>query len=239
MRADEVLQMAHECGFELAGVAPCDPGTDFVRYEDWLERQARKGMSKKLLEQVIRIFNDKNLDPSDPERCTSVLKIQLEKKGYEVVSIEVEEEQRGYDFEILEPSNGQRKIRLGYDFLESIEFRKLVSLYGQLEVLHASPCLVRDAQGEETISDPRALFKYLMDEARKGAAIQRYKGLGEMDPEQLWETTMNPDKRNLLQVRIEDQYLADELFKTLMGDPVEPRRDFIQTNALQFRELDI
>ncbi len=132
-----------------------------------------------------------------------------------------------------------RKRRIGYDFLASVEFRKLLSLYRQLALLHAVPYVVQDNQGQEKFDDPRAFFKYLMDEARKGTTIQRYKGLGEMNPEQLWETTMNPEKRTLLQVRVDDQVLADDLFTTLMGDPVEPRRDFIQANALDFRELDI
>ena len=78
-----------------------------------------------------------------------------------------------------------------------------------------------------------------MEDAKKGITIQRYKGLGEMNPEQLWQTTMNPDKRTLLKVNIADQSLADKLFDTLMGDRVEPRREFILENALDFRELDI
>jgi len=168
-----------------------------------------------------------------------VLRRELEQAGYEVVSIEVEEEHRGYDLDVMEPSNGQKSRRIGYDFLASIEFRKLLSLYRQLALLHRTPYVVRDSQGEEKFSSPRAFFKHLMDEARKGTTIQRYKGLGEMNPEQLWETTMNPEKRTLLQVKVEDRLLADELFTTLMGDPVEPRREFIQTNALDFRELDI
>jgi DNA gyrase subunit B len=211
----------------------------FSRYEEWLERQAQKGMSKKLLEQIIRIFDENGLDEADPEQWASILKAKLEKSGYQVVSIEVEEEHRGYDLDVVEPANGHKKKRIGYDFLASAEFRKLLSLYRQLSLLHAIPYVVEDNQGKEQFDNPRAFFQFLMDEARKGATIQRYKGLGEMNPEQLWETTMNPEKRTLLQVRVEDQVLADELFTTLMGDPVEPRRDFIQANALDFRELDI
>ncbi len=197
----------------------------FARYDEWLERQSKKGIHKGLLEKVIETFSEQRLS--------------LEQAGYDVSSIEIEEEQRGYDLEIWQPTNGQERFRLSYEFLQSVEFKKLLELYEQLEMLHEVPYVVKDSQGEEKFDDPRRLFQFLMDEARKGTSIQRYKGLGEMNPEQLWETTMNPDKRTLLQVRVEDLYMADELFTTLMGDKVEPRRDFIQYNALDFRELDI
>ena len=211
----------------------------FSRYDEWLDRQSKRGMSKKLLEKIIRIFDENGLEDSDQEHSTSVLKAKLEESGYEVVSIEVEEEQRGYDLDVMELANGHKKQRIGYDFLVSVEFRKLLSLYRTLSLLHAVPYVVQDSQGRTNFDDPRVFFQHLMDEARKGTTIQRYKGLGEMNPEQLWHTTMDPEKRTLLQVRVDDQVLADELFTTLMGDPVEPRREFIQVNALDFRELDI
>ena len=210
----------------------------FSRYDEWLDRESQRGMSKGLIEQVIRIFAEGNSSPSD-EDCMSILKDALDKAGYEVLSIETSQEGGGYDLEVSVASNGQQRSRLTHAFIQSIEFRKLMELYGQLGPLHNGPFVVKDSAKEETSENMRLLFQYLMDEARKGTAIQRYKGLGEMNPDQLWETTMNPERRTLLQVRVEDQYEADELFTTLMGDRVEPRREFIQVNALDFRELDI
>lgn len=106
------------------------------------------------------------------------------------------------------------------------------------DLLQSGAVVSRGKEQTEVDSFPEAI-DWLMSQAKKGQNIQRYKGLGEMNPDQLWETTVNPETRRLLQVRIEDAVAADEIFTTLMGDQVEPRREFIERNALAVANLDV
>jgi DNA gyrase subunit B len=125
------------------------------------------------------------------------------------------------------------------EFFESAEYRRISDLGRTLAGLMGPGASV--ARGDERIEvgSFKEAMKWLFDQARKGQSIQRYKGLGEMNPEQLWDTTINPETRRLMQVRIDDAVAADEIFTTLMGDQVEPRREFIEKNALSVANLDV
>jgi DNA gyrase subunit B len=122
--------------------------------------------------------------------------------------------------------------------LRSAEARRLASLTPGLQEIYAEPATLERKDRSQAIFAPSDLLDAVMREGEKGLSLQRYKGLGEMNPEQLWETTLDPEARTLLQVRVEHADEADEVFTKLMGDEVEPRRDFIQTNALSVANLD-
>jgi DNA gyrase subunit B len=125
------------------------------------------------------------------------------------------------------------------DLLELPEFQRLRRLTDDLKTLGEPPFKIVSGDAELDASNVGEVHSIIMANARKGLDVQRYKGLGEMNPEQLWATTMDPDKRTLLQVKLDDYAAVEEMFSTLMGDEVEQRRKFIEDNALNVRNLDV
>ncbi len=148
------------------------------------------------------------------------------------------DEEKGYEF-----CRTLRSVTEAYHVdkiaLNSMEARKLGEMKENLQGFYMKPALLKTKDGEVTIKGPVSLIEAIDAAGKKGIAIQRYKGLGEMNPEQLWETTLDPEARHLLQVRVDHLDEADQVFSTLMGDVVEPRKDFIQDNALKVMNLDI
>jgi DNA gyrase subunit B len=123
--------------------------------------------------------------------------------------------------------------------MRSSEARRLDEMVPRLQQIYGRPATLRAKDKETRITGPLGLVEAVMEAGRRGLSMQRYKGLGEMNPGQLWETTLDPAARSLLQVRINHRDDAEEIFSTLMGDVVEPRRDFIQAHALEVENLDI
>ena len=128
---------------------------------------------------------------------------------------------------------------LPYDFFHSSDYHKIADMGEHLDGLLADDAEVRRGEKSLAVDSFGQALQWLMEEAKRGQHIQRYKGLGEMNPEQLWETTMDPASRRLLRVNIEDVVGSDQIFTTLMGDQVEPRREFIERNALTVENLDV
>jgi DNA gyrase subunit B len=125
------------------------------------------------------------------------------------------------------------------EFFESAEYQRIADLARTLAGLIGEGAFVVRAGERQDVGSFKEAMKWLFEQAKKGQSIQRYKGLGEMNPEQLWDTTINPETRRLLQVKIDDAVTADDIFTTLMGDQVEPRREFIEKNALSVTNLDV
>lgn len=171
------------------------------------------------------------------------LQEQLNKQAnayYEIILVE-DQERHWWLPKVTVISHGvSHNYMINKDLFVSSDYRKLTEFGDRLnKLINPKNAYIKREEKQQAVQNFAEVFNWLISEAKKGQSIQRYKGLGEMNPEQLWETTMDPEKRRLLQVKVEDAVAADQIFTTLMGDEVEPRRQFIETNALEVINLDI
>jgi DNA gyrase subunit B len=217
---------------------------DFKRYGEKTAR--RLGGDLNLLEALLKAFGGKRgLLRKEGATLRGIFQDGDLMSGVEAVLAKdgfktdlTTDEEHGL-WEIQTVTNTGIHVIIDWDFASHVEFQKAVELFIKLEDDLAAPFVVGENGTSEQIPTREALLERVLAAAKKDLSIQRYKGLGEMNPEQLWETTMNPDKRTLLRVGVDDAVETDLMFTVLMGDAVEPRRKFIEDNALDVRNLDV
>ncbi len=236
--ADDTVVRSRDSGREWSGnelINLLKQLAEFRRYRDAIER---RGWPRDAVVAMLELrMTDRELfaDRETLER----LREELARLGHEVRGIDEDREHGSWVLRAVDLERGHREYTLSEELSMSGEFRQMAALYPQLRDLGRTGIEVEVQGRQPIVVDRSELLDRLLEIGRRGVAIQRYKGLGEMNPGQLWETTMNPDNRRLVQVSVTDEVQADELFTVLMGEPVEPRRRFIEENALEARNIDI
>ncbi|MEJ2421838.1 MAG: DNA topoisomerase (ATP-hydrolyzing) subunit B [Acidobacteriota bacterium] len=205
-------------------------------YERLLGRMRKKGFTEPLLVFLFAAELKKDLF-GDLGKVEDLAR-RLQDRGYEVGRIEQDPEHSLYEFRVTVPELDQEAL-ISHSLHHASEFITAQQIHEKIQDFDRPPFLLKNGDTERDVSDRKALLEELLGAVKSKYSVQRYKGLGEMNPEQLWETTMDPAKRRLLQVSVEDLVETDTLFSVLMGDQVEPRRRFIQDNALNVTNLDI
>jgi DNA gyrase subunit B len=218
-----------------------------LRWEKLMALAVRKRKSRPILEALLL---EENFSEEILKDAKALKRFQVQLVSYinlvapeqAPLSSTLEEDPEHNCFKLIcaTRSNGSGlQTVIDHDFLTSVEYKELKRVFSELTAIGYPPYWVENGEHKARIRSLHELLDYIIEGGKKGQYIQRYKGLGEMNPGQLWETTMNPETRVLLQVRIEDVVEADRIFSTLMGDEVEPRREFIQEYALTVKNLDI
>ena len=209
-----------------------------IKFYENLNRLTRKGFSARFIEFMASQGATDLSQFKDKEFMNSLFE-RLKENGFSVSDVKLDEEDGYYDFFVKETQNGGWNYVVNWEFLSSTEFRKIIRIYDEIGDINKGGYIVAGDEDMSKIDDPQQLLSRLFEKVKKGLTIQRYKGLGEMNPDQLWTTTMDPEKRTLLKVQVKDWVESDDLFTILMGEKVEPRRKFIQDNALEVMDLDI
>jgi DNA gyrase subunit B len=236
-RAVEKRSVRLEGGQEIEGPRLIRLLDRMVGYSKLLAMVEKKGTPRMLVELLLKGQVKDAEAFTDMARLRDLIK-PLRETGADVV-LEKDEEHGVFEIVLQHGTDGQtRAVRVGDEFVGAPEYKALYAAYDEFRELDQGPMVVVDG-GETPVEGREALLSLFLAEGQRGVAIQRYKGLGEMNADQLWESTMDPATRRLLQVRLEDDEVAENIFTTLMGDAVEPRRLFIEENALNVRNLDI
>jgi DNA gyrase subunit B len=204
----------------------------FERLTEWFERRRR---DPELLQFILSAGMNKEILKNRSQLEEILKKMRKKYNEMNIGEIQLDEEHQTYGVEIRRRSY---KLNLDTNFITSPEFRELENFYTIIKDLGV-PYKVQTKDGTKELKTSKELLEFILAVAKKGLNIQRYKGLGEMNPQQLWETTMDTEKRTLLQVAVQDSIEADSIFTILMGDQVEPRKEFITTHALEARNIDI
>ena len=196
--------------------------------------------NNRLKEFLIEV-NEQEKDYSTVKTTHQFEKVDLNKEIKDVVlSIGFDSDSKTYNVIFFGSNNGRDfEINLNPEFMESVIIQNIIEIYKPIKDKDHPPFILHNNGESISVESKHGLLAAVLEMAKKGMYIQRYKGLGEMNPEQLWETTMDPEARVLLQVCADDDVAAGDLFTTLMGEDVEPRREFIQEKALQVRNLDV
>jgi len=237
-RISETEAVALEDGRQLSGVRLMSMLNRLVRFFEEIERLSRRGVSPRFIQFLILQGITERANFKDRDFMQQLF-ARMEENGFSVSNVRLGEEDGFYLFSVTETKNGGQRFDVDWELLSSPELRQLMKLGDDFRQLKKGSYRTGPDGEKERIDDPEQLLRDFMERAKKGLGIQRYKGLGEMNPDQLWTTTMDPDKRRLMRVTVEDALEADNIFTILMGDKVEPRREFIQNNALEVKELDI
>ena len=239
-RAMEEMELELKGGkSRMSGKKLLDLLNKFSRYDYFLRRLERRGYPREAVKTLLQQGFASAEDFGKQTRLKTLRKA-LEEGGMKGGEITADEEHNLFEFP-LEGSINERTMsrRISRDLVETVEYRGILELYPSIAGLETPPFVIYHKGGQQRVASKGELLSYITAIGKEGVSIQRYKGLGEMNPEQLWDTTMNPDSRSLLQVRVEDAVVADEVFTILMGDQVEERRQFIEQHALHVENLDI
>jgi DNA gyrase subunit B len=238
-RVAENVKVTPQAGLTIGGDTLVTLLQRIEEYRAHAQKLASRGIPREALDILFSegIFDKSALGESDK---LGALETALKNAGFDGVRQLTDEETETPFVRFLSSRNGSsRQIVINGEFLSQYDFRQMGKAFAQLAGFGLPPYALEHGGDTTALPTADSLIEQIYELGKKGLSISRYKGLGEMNPEQLWDTTMNPETRRLLQVRIEDGVGAEEVFTILMGDQVEPRRNFIQDNALDVKNLDI